>query len=800
VKKTFIIISVVVVLLFLSGKAYFHYSIPDYQGTQVINAISDTVEVFTDEYGVPHVFAKNEKDLFFVAGYVTARERLFQMTTAAAAGRGELSLLLGDNMLGSDIYLRNWGIPQMGRIISENADDDIKEILEVFCQGINAWIDETGSQLPPEFKILGIEPIRWTPADVYGYGRLMARELQQSWKPEILYGSVLDYFGPEKTAEILPPEDSNRPTIAKLDDYPNYSALLTDIWKAESKIRTITGTNTPNVGSNNWVISGKRTTSGKPILANDPHLKFTQPAKWFEMHLKGGRFDISGVFLPGIPIPIIGQNASCAWGYTNVMADDMDFFIETIKDNKYLHGEEWKDLTFREETIPLKDGRDTTIIIVSTHHGPIISNGVHPLIDANEKAISMAWTGNQLSDEMSALMGLSLMKNWDDFSEAVRKFTVPGQNMVYADTAGNIGWRPAVRIPIRKDGASLVPRPGSDPAYDWEGFVPFEKMPFLYNPEAGYIATANNKTIDDSFPFYVSNLWCDHSRSQRINEVLGVDKEFSVDDIKSLQNDILSPYSIEMTPFILASLENAELNSLEKEAFETLKSWNFQHPVGSAGALIFNVTVNTLIKNTYEDELKLLGENHFAALVDISDIPFRIILNAVKESSYSWFDDVTTRDYAETGGDMLEKSFKDAIQLINERSGGHPETWKWGDYHTLTHPHDMGKIAILDFMFGFNVGPFPSSGSPNTVRDGGFSVNKPFEQTGGPSMRRLVKLENINETQMILPSGNSGLPKSPHYSDQAPLYNAGQYKTTHTDENAIRTLKGMRKQVLIPPS
>lgn len=800
VKKTLIILSVLIIVLFLSGKAYFYYSLPEYEGEIQISGLTDTVEVFTDEFGVPHIFAKNEKDLFYTAGYVTARERLFQMTATAAAGRGELSLLFGDDMLSSDIYLRNWGIPEMGRQIFEKADQEILEILEVFCDGINARIDEVGSALPPEFKILGIKPIRWTPADVYGYGRLMARELQQSWKPEILYGSVLEYFGPEKTAELLPPDDPTRHTIALLDDYKDYAELLKGIYDEEKTIRTLTGTNTPFVGSNNWVLAGKRTTTGKPILANDPHLGYTQPAKWFEMHLSGGRFEVSGVFLPGVPVPVIGQNAACAWGYTNVMADDMDFFIETVRDGKYLHGGEWKDLTYREETIPLKNGKDTTVVLASTHHGPIIYGGVHPLVNTEEKAISVAWTGNVYSDEMSAMLGLSLMSNWEDFTEAVKQFAVPGQNMVYADTAGNIGWRPAVRIPLRKDGNSLVPRPGDDPGYDWAGYIPFNEMPYLYNPDEGYIATANNKTIDDSYPHYISNLWCDHSRIQRIHELIGTDRVFSVDNIKTLQTDVLSPYSREMMPYLLESLEKTTLNELEKKALKALTNWDFTHPIHSAGALVFNVTVNRLIHLTYSDELQLLGDRHFAALVDITDLPFRTILAAVKADSYSWFDDITTKEYRETGGDMIEKAFKEAVQLISERSGNHTENWRWGEFHTLTHPHDMGGVRILDMIFNFNVGPFESPGSPNTVNDGGFSLDQPFTHSGGPSMRRIVNLGAINETQMILPSGNSGLPKSRHYGDQAPLYNEGKYKTTVTDEHVIRASSNMRKLVLIPES
>ena len=254
-------------------------------------------------------------------------------------------------------------------------------------------------------------------------------------------------------------------------------------------LEDLLGYNSSVSGSNNWVISGARTKSGKPLLANDPHLKFTQPPRWYEMHLKGGRFNVSGLCLAGIPMPIIGQNEHIAWGLTNSMVDDMDFFIETINSqnrNQYLYNGKWEEMKIITETIPLKNNRDTTITIRLTHHGPIITD-VHSLLNEDTVSISMAWTGNWLTKEIDGLFGISTSKNWSDFTSAVKNYGVPGQNIVYADVEGNIGWRSAVYIPIRKQGSSLIPRPGDDPSYDWQGRVPYSEMPFLYNPESGYI-------------------------------------------------------------------------------------------------------------------------------------------------------------------------------------------------------------------------------------------------------------------------------------------------------------------------
>jgi len=395
----------VLVLLIIALRIYLHHPLPQYSGEKTLPGISTPVHIYTDPYGVPHVFAENESDLFYAAGYISARDRLFQMSLVASASRGELGKLFGDKFIKEDVYLRTWGIHKVAVQIVEQIDDDTMEILERLCAGINARIDELHGKYPVEFKLLRSAPVRWKPVDVIAYGRLMAHDLQQSWKPEILFGALAQYFGPEKLNELFPLYEPFRPTISEAINYPQADLLFSTLWDLEYNIRDLTGTNGTSIGSNSWVISGARSETGKPILANDPHLKFTQPAKWYEMHLKGGRFDVSGAFLAGFPLPVVGQNAAMTWGFTNVMADDIDFFIEKIHPNdpnKYRHGDNWLDMVVREEVIPRKNGGDTTIVIRETHHGPVISD-VHPLLQNQQKVVSMAWTGNQITEEISTL-------------------------------------------------------------------------------------------------------------------------------------------------------------------------------------------------------------------------------------------------------------------------------------------------------------------------------------------------------------------------------------------------------------
>ena len=780
----------VIVLTVIALRIYLHDPQPQYSGKKEVPGLNSPVEIFTDNYGVPHIFAENESDLFFAAGYQTARDRLFQLSLVISASRGTLASFFGNDFLNDDIYLRTWGIHNTAKEILKKTDQRTLRILQKTCEGINARIDELDGKYPLEFKLLGVAPLKINPVDIIAYGRLMAHDLQQSWKPEILFGLLLEYFGQEKLNELFPLYEPFRPTISYKNKYPNIKLLFSSLWTHEYRIRDLTGSNGVSIGSNSWVVSGKKSTTGKPILANDPHLKFTQPSKWYEMHLKGGIYNVSGAFLPGFPLPILGQNESVAWGFTNIMADDIDFFIEEIhpeNPNKYKHNNKWLDIVSRKETVPLSKGRDTTITIRKTHHGPIISD-IHPLLKDKKYVVSMSWVGNQITHEISALSKFSLVKNWKDFSSVAKEFSVPGQNIIYADTAGNIGWRAAALIPIRKEGSSLLPRPGWDSDYDWKGFISFEEMPYLYNPNKGYIATANNKIVDDTFPYYISNQWAEPSRIERIEEYIQSKEKMSVNDMKLLQNDMLSSFAREVTPNIIKHFPN-NLKGNKKAAYNYLKNWDYIENHNSAATLVFHVILDELLNNIYKDELDLVHEKAFDALVHFSMLPYRNIHWVLSNQKSSWIDDVRTKNKTETLEEIILRSFESAISRIENEVGINPSVWSWGSLHTLTHPHPLGTQKLLDFVFGFNVGPYKSGGSTMTVNKGEYEVLKSFDQSVGASFRRIVDLSNMNLTQFIIPTGQSGQQRSPHYKDQAGLYNKGLYRTTYIDEDFIRTSK-----------
>ena len=793
-KIIFIFIPCVVLSIFW----YVYHPTPKYSGHESLDGLNKSVDIYTDTYGVPHIFAQNEEDLFYAAGYYAARDRLFQMSVVNYSVRGELAYAFGDELIKSDVYLRTWRIHDTAKKLVGQLNKETVDLIGAFCAGINYRIKEVQNDLPIEFKITGMKPPVWNPAIVTGYSRMMAREMSSSWKPEIVFGAIKNYFGKDKLNEIYPYISDNHPTISGKNKKIE-NEVFSNIMNQELSIEKILGYNSSFSGSNNWVVSGARTKSGKPLLANDPHLGFTQPPRWYEMHLKGGRFNVSGLCLAGIPMPIIGQNKHIAWGFTNSMVDDMDFFIETINpknNNQYLYDGKWLDMKIITETIKLKNDRDTTITIRLTHHGPIITD-VHNLLKDEKSSMSMAWTGNWLTKEIDGLFGLATSKNWSDFSRAVQQFGVPGQNIVYADDQGNIGWRPAVFIPIRKEGSSLIPRPGDDPSYDWSGRVPYKNMPFLLNPKKGYIATANNKTIDDSFPYYISGLWADPSRAQQIIARLDTMENATVDEMKLIQLDYTSLFAKEITPYLLSVKTGNETGKI-KEAIDLLESWDFIESPNSKAALIFHSILRQVVISIFADELKLLGDKYLDAFTSMKYLHNRSLRKILASGNSSWIDDVTTRNKIESIEEILKISFTRGVKDIEKIVGHNINNWEWGRAHYLTHNHKLGSKKVLDWVFSFNVGPYLSGGSDKTPNAGSYSFSKPYAQTAGASMRRVVDFSNLNETQQIIPTGQSGLYNSRHYDDQADLYHSGGYRTTWFNEKFIKNNKTFKRLTLLP--
>ncbi len=792
------IILLLIIITLVSFKLYFHVKIPEKEGVSILPALHADVEVITDNYGVPHIYADNNHDLFCALGYIHASQRLFQMDQMVRVAEGRLSEAFGSKLIELDVFMRTLGIRQITREITPKLNPEVIDIIKAYVEGVNTYIDLNEHNLPVEFRLARYKPMKWTPQDCISFVRLMGWDLTQSWNAEIVFYKLLEIYGADKTREVLPTFIKDWPESIP-DHYAGLSDALSYFREQSIAAKKFLGVESSNIGSNNWSLSGMKTETGAPILCNDPHLSYSQPAVWFEVHLVSPDIDVAGVTFPGLPGVVIGHNQNIAWGFTNMMTNDVDFYVETIsrERDKYFYNGKWESIAERDEIIRIKDKPDTTITIYSTRNGPIINN-IHKLLNNSDDAVSMRWTGQDFSDEFKGMLDINRAKNWDEFRKAAQYYKVPGQNVAYADVDGNIALVSMGNVPIRKGGEMLLPLPGDDPKYTWQKYIPYDEMPYILNPEIGFVVSTNVRFYSDNYPYYISNHYEPSYRFERIEGVLSENKKFSIEDMKKLQLDDYSLYAKEVLKYFFEAVPDTELTDLlEKKSYKSLKAWDFHDDIHSFEATIFNTMIVEMMGLIYKDEMDLAGEDVFEQFLSFSSFPIRNSMELLKRGESSWFDNILTRDVVERRKDILMKSFENAIGFLRKDYSPNFSEWEWGKIHTLTHNHPLGKVRIIDKLFRFNVGPFPSPGSEATVNCGAFSLNKPLDKKVGPSLRFIMPLDDLENIYSVIPTGQSGIPNHPNYDDQALLYNSGQYKIVTT--NRFKLMKDGAKVLTLKP-
>ena len=760
-----------------------------YEGINSQLSLSEDVEVFFDDYGVPSVFAENDSDMFKVAGYIGARDRLFQMAFMKYAYKGQLSLVVNDTLFAEDRFLRTLGFEKTAKKTFDKVPPEIMKHLEDTCYGINAYVESLSpSEYPLEFKLLQIKELPvFEPLDIIALSTMMAWELQGGWDSELFFGAINEQLGPEYLAEILPAYKKDYVTIASNDVLlKSYQQFASDT----KGLRSLLKTDRHGYGSNAWAVSGSKTVSGQPLLANDPHLAYNQPPWWYEIRLKSDNFNFGGYGLYGFPLPVIGHNEYIGWGFTNVMTDDMDFYIESLNEDQtqyYVDGE-WRDLLIEEEEITLKSGDIRKITIRSTHRGPIVSK-IHRDAKALNKAISFQWTEYDAFDETTGLFMLAQASNWEEFSEASKMFGAPGQNWTYADKEGNIGWRPSSKVPIRLDAEMLIPFDGTTTKHDWQGYIPFDEMPYSFNPDKGYISNGNNKIIGDEYPYYISRYWADPSRGEQIDRRLRIDAKFDVNDMKSILNDITSPFGQEYAPLFIANYTQGFSDEGDK-IYDMLKGWDGVESIDSGATVAFHAVYLQLVQNLFQDELYSFGNDSFDTFYSLKYIRSLAIRKTFDGEATLWVDNVLT-DEQETLNDIVNKSFHDAHVFLAENYGN-PKDLSWGQVHQVTYRHRLDKDPLVKRLINFSVGPYPMAGSGMTPRAASYSVSEPFNVRAGSSMRRVIDFSNFDNGYSILPTGQSGLFRSQHYDDQTEMYNAGEFKPFKFSYDAINDTKSSK--------
>jgi penicillin amidase len=697
----------------------------------------------------------------------------------------------------------------------EQLDETSRSILEAYCAGVNAYLEERrGSELSFEHALLRLtnrhyQPEPWSPLDSMVWGKVMSWDLGMNMSSESARARLLKYLSPKRIDELYPPYPEINPLILSASraglrpaptNYAGTHALNSEVpidFDIGTLLEDIPLQNRPDagIGSNNWVISGNRTTTGKPLIANDPHLGVQMPNIWYQVHLQcfpeseACSFNVAGFSMPGTPGVIIGHNQRIAWAFTNIGPDVMDLFIEKLNpqnpDQYEVHGA-WIDMEKLTEEIRVSDAPSERVEIRYTRHGPVFSDHSKSTKDIHETtttempqqyAIALRWTALDVSTTFPAIWKMNLARNWEEFRAAASHFDVPSQNLIYADVDGNIGYQFPGRVPIRKNGDGRYPVPGWTGEYDWIGFLPFEQLPRDYNPSSGYLATANNAVVSESYPHFVSKDWDYGWRAKRIVEMIETKNSgMDLDYMKKMQGDSLNYNAQHLIPVLMeVELQDPHLFQVRN----LLSDWDYQQTSDSSSAALFEVFWKNLLEEVFYDELPANfwpgGGSRWIEIV-------RHLLN---DPDNAWWDNRKTSQ-TETRDEILKEAFRKAVEELETKAGKNPAGWKWGELHSVTFRNEsFGRSGIKLLEWFFNRGPYPTGGGTAVVNATSWDASESYEVTALPSMRMIVDLSDFNKSLAIHTTGQSGHPFHPHYIDMAERWSKLEYLPMLWDRSSI---------------
>jgi penicillin amidase len=791
-----ILLSILVLLLLAVASGYIfirhisHRAIPDYNEDIKLRGLHAPVEVYRDSFAIPHVYARDEHDLYMAVGYLLAEDRLWQMDMLRHVAEGRLSEIFGKDYTDADVLLRALRFRDKSEKILAQADPSSLEALNAFAEGVNQFIANNDHNLPPEFTILKYKPEKWEPFHSLNMIGYMAWDLKAGWS-EILLSTIRKTVDSLRYNQLLPDLLRAQPVVFPGNEQKvNTSALLPHMLLETASLQQL-GADVLD-GSNNWAVSGSKSNTGMPLLANDMHLGLSVPGIWYQMHqVVEGKLNVTGLVLPGAPVIICGHNDSIAWGMTNTYVDNLDFYEEKVNPNdsgQYGYNGEWRNFDVQKVIIKISSGEQVERTLRFSHRGPIVSS----FKKMPGKAVSMHWVGDEMSDEFRSIFLLNHANNWNDFKTALKTFTSISQNIVYADRKGNIGLFCAAGIPIRKRDIAIGILPGQTDEYDWKGYIPFEELPFIFNPANNYVASANNRTAPPDYPYHIGTWYAHPSRYMRITELLSAKEILSVEDFEAIQLDQQSKLAEEYMPSILGALsKNKHMNPSESRAYDILKSWNYGMNSKSAAASIFESFYLQFIRCTFTDEL---GEELFISFNGVNSINRTATDQLITGKVSPWFDDVATGNKTENFDDMVVCAFTKAVAELEVKLGSNPDTWEWGKLHHMVLAHPLSTVKILDQVFSLNRGPFSVGGSFHTVSPFSYDNNKPFDATHGASHRHIFDLSNWDNSRTVIPTGNSGIPASKHYCDQTALYVNGKYHPDYfSKEKIVKNAKYIMK-------
>ena len=797
--RVLIVSLVLALILTLYVRWTIHRSFPQTSGRITVAGLSKDVTVQRDRWGIPQIYADTPEDLMRAQGYVHAQDRFWEMDFRRHVTAGRLSELFGKTTLDTDKVVRTMGWRRVAGQELPLLAPETRRYLEAYSQGVNDWLAthrNTATQ-SLEYSVLGLQrtgyhPEPWTPVDSLAWLKAMAWDLRSNVDEELGRALAATKVPKTRVDQLYPayPYDRNPVIVAgrtKTGQGPvkeprarTLPPALENVAAAIHAMPTMLGNGAPGLGSNSWVVAGSRTRTGKPLLANDPHLAPAMPSLWYQAGLHCRQvsaacpFDVSGFTFSGVPGVIIGHDQRIAWGFTNLGPDVADLYLERVSGGTYEYEGRQEPLRTRTEQIKVAGSRPVTITVRATRHGPLLSDTMDDARRAgNGLAVALRWTALDPGRTADAIVRLNTARNWEDFRAAARSFEVPAQNLIYADVDGDIGYQAPGRIPVRTSGDGTWPAEGWTGRQEWKGYLPFDRLPTSYNPRQGYIVTANNAVTGPGSPDLLTKDWAYGYRAARIQELIEQTPVMDADGMGRIQLDDRNGFAPVLVPHLLRVGSG--------RAAGLLRGWDFTQGAGSAPAAYYNAVYRHLLLRTFNDELPE------GARPGGGDRWFEVLRGLLNRPDDPWWDDVRTKGTTETRDDVLRLALKDADTELRHRLGGDPARWKWGDLHRLRLTNEtFGTSGIGPVEWLFNRGPLKLAGGDSLVDATGSDAQTGYGVDWVPSMRMIVDLSDLDRSRWINLTGESGHAFDAHYWDQAKLWARGETIPMRATPGTIR--------------
>lgn len=758
-----------VLLILLVGSIYLYTTKPVYEGEIAINNISKETTVYFDDYGVPHIYAKSQKDAMTALGYVHAQDRLWQMELIRRIAPGKLSEIFGTRALQNDKFFVGLGIDEHSEKSVQEIDKNGQpyKMAIAYLDGINQYLDK--GKTPIEFSILGIKKEKFTLKDVYNTFGYMSFSFAMAQKTDPLLTDIRNQFGPEYLKDLGIDYSLNKTrlkiTKSQSQEYIAISKSITSLLE-KSPIP-------PFIGSNSWVLSPQKTATGKVLFSNDPHIEYSQPGTWYEAHISCPDYEMYGFYLAGTPFPLLGHNKNYAYGLTMFENDDADLFQEENNSqnaNQYKTSKGFLNYKIRKKNIKVKDSTPVSLIVKETQHGPIINDLIADF--KTKKPVSFSWIYTQQPNKiLEAVYGLSHSKNINEFQTAIQYIIAPGLNIMYGDAQNNIAWFTSGKLYRLENGVNPnFILNGTNGIDDKKKFFDFKDNPSSINPKNNYVYSSNNmpEAINGyDYPGY----YLPEDRARRITNLLNSKSGWNKQDFATMLVDDTSPVVVEIVQKMI-DIETKNFSNQEIEAISILKTWKGTHSLTDVAPTIYNKWLYFYLKNTYQDEM---GEISFKQFLKTFVMKQSIAFQTKNEKSV-WWDNINTKNKKETRQDILSTSFKQAISSLNLQLGKDAKLWKWSRVHKVEYKHPLGSVAVLKPLF--NVGIFDISGTNEVINNTAFDFSDEMIHNvkAGPSTRRIVDFSDVDNSWSILPTGQSGNPMSKHYRDQSKMYLEGKFR------------------------